>query len=229
MSQMEETTVSCPRCGASWSTQLFSSVDADTIEVQVEAIIAGSFERRTCRGCGSSFRPEHGLLFVSHARGLWIVMLPPAERPRFAALEDGVAQVILGNIARAAPVLAERLAGVRPRLVFGQHMLSEAVRVAYAGVGAEILECAKLLTVRRNLPALVKHGPFELCFERFEAGAPVCAVHAIPTGERVAELALAGDVLAETEASQPEMQALFPELFARPYVSATRYLIADTV
>jgi hypothetical protein len=208
---------------------LFTSVDADTIEAQLEALLDGSFERQICDGCGHAYRPEHSLLFASHAHRLWIVMQPPLDRREFAALERGVERVIFDNFAQAPPVLTERLRGIRPRLVFGQHMLTEAVRASYLGIDPSLLECAKLLTVRRNLTELMMHGPFELCFERFEGSAPICAVHSLPHGERVAERALAVDILAEVRASQDELQAQFPDLFARPYMSATRYLIGDTV
>ncbi|MGH9888705.1 MAG: CpXC domain-containing protein, partial [bacterium] len=159
MSEMTQGLVTCPRCRATQMAGLFTSLDADTIPGQVEAILDGRFERMACAS-GHAFRPEHRMLFVSHERRLWIVMHPLTERPGFAVLERDVAQVIAAGIARAAPAAVEPLQGIRPRLVFGQHMLSEAVRVAYAGLDAAMLECAKLLTVRRNLAALMKHGPF---------------------------------------------------------------------
>jgi hypothetical protein len=226
---MDSNLVTCPRCPTTWSAGLFSSVDADTIQVQVDAILQGRFERMTCGGCGHAFRPEHALLFVSHARRLWIVMQPRSDRIEFAGLEHAVEQRVMTSMAQFAPAGAERLRGIRPRLVFGQHMLTEAVRMAYAGLDPSILECAKLLAVRRNLPALMPHGPFELCFERLDGAIPVCAVHALPGGDRVTELALASDVLAEVEANLPALQDRFPALFDRPYMSATRYLIADTL
>ena len=230
MSQLDPGVVTCPRCAATWSMALFSSLDADTILPQVEAIAGGTFEQQTCSGCGHGFRPEHRMLFASHVRRLWIVMYPLADRADFEALEVSVARSIAQSFAEATPLVAERLRGVRPRLLFGQHMLAEAVRAAYAGVDASVLECAKLLTVRRNLATLMAHGPFELCFERFEEGRlPVCAVHALPGGERRAELTLPADAFAEAQGGQAALRVRFPDLFERPYLSATRYLIGATV
>jgi hypothetical protein len=229
MSHMDSSQVACPRCPTTWSAGLFSAVDADTIQIQVDAILDGSFERMTCRGCGHTFRPEHALLFVSHARRLWIVMQPRSDRPGFAGLERGVERRVMTNMARFAPAGIESLQGIRLRLVFGQHMLTEAVRMSYAGLDPRLLECAKLLAIRRNLAALMQHGPFELCFERLDGAMPICAVHTLPAGDRVAELALGDDVLADVEASLPALQERFPALFDRPYMSATRYLIADIV
>jgi hypothetical protein len=228
MSERSESRVTCPRCRATWTAGLFTSLDADTIAVQVEAILDGRFERMAC-ACGHAFRPEHRMLFVSHERRLWIVMHPLAERPAFAGLEREVAQVIAASIARAAPAAAEQLQGLRPRLVFGHHMLSEAVRVAYAGLDAAMLECAKLLTVRRNLAALMRHGPFELCFEQLDGKVAKCGVVSLPAGERVGEMAVAADVMDEVRDHRTDLEASFPEIFVNPYMSATRYLLAATV
>lgn len=229
MSETAPGTVACPRCGASWEQSLFSSVDADTIEAQAAAILDGSFERAVCGACGAAFRPEHPMLFVSHARALWIAMQPLCDRRKFAAIEHSVAQIIRAQLAGAPPIVAERARRLRPRLVFGQHMLTEAVRIAEALLDAALLECAKLFTVRRNIALLFAHGPFELCFERLERGAPQCAIHALPAGERLGELALGTDVMDEVKHTERELRAEFPDLFDRPYVSATRYLLEDTV
>jgi hypothetical protein len=231
MSQKELEVVQCPRCAATWSTGLFHSLHADQMPAQIEAILDGSFERATCQGCGCAFRPEHRCLFVSLARDLWIVMYPLAHRRRFAALEEEALAVIHGNFARAPAAVAAQLSRVQPRLVFGQHMLSEAVRLAAAGLDPSLVECAKLLAVRRNLAQLLPHGPFELCVERVDpaAEAVMCAVHAVPTGERVADYPIPGAILDEARDHRGDLQARFPDLFDRPYLSATRYLLGDTI
>ena len=229
MSQLEPAVVTCPACSASWSMALFRSIDADTIQAQVDAILDDQFERQHCTGCGLSFRPEHGLLFVSHARRLWVVLQPLADRARFASLENDVEDIITQQFEQATPLIAERLASVQPRLVFGQHMLTELVRATWAGIDARLLECAKLLTIRRSLAVLMPHGAFELCFERFEDNAPVCAIRALPDGVRLGELAMPPDIFAEAGAVQAEMRVRFPDLFERPYVSASRYLIDATL
>jgi hypothetical protein len=152
-------------------------------------------------------------------------MHPLADRAAWASLERGVQQVMAREFAAAPPVVAVRLTGLRPRLVFGQHMLREAVRSAHEGIDAALLECAKLLAIRRNLARLMPHGPFELSFERFtDAGAPVCGVHALASGDRIDTLELPGDALAEVRATLPDLQTLYPDLFVQPYISVCRYL-----
>lgn len=230
MSQLAPSVVTCPQCAASWSTALYTSLDADSLATELDALLAGDFERRTCESCGHAFVPEHPMLFVSHARRLWIVMQPLADRPHFAVMERGVELMLADQLAQAARVIAERLRGTSARLVFGQHQLTEAVRSAYAGLDASLLECAKLLAVRRKLPRLVALGPFELCFERIaDDGSLCCGIHSLPGGERQGELTLPADALLEVTGRQGELRASFPELFDRPYTCASRYLLAATV
>ncbi|MBX3156098.1 MAG: hypothetical protein KF773_08860 [Deltaproteobacteria bacterium] len=230
MSQLAPGLATCPGCGATESCTLFSSIDADTIPVQVEAILEGTFEQRTCPACGAGYRPEHPMLFVSHARRLWIVMHPMADRREFASLELAVAGEIAAELARAAPIVAERSRGIRPRLVFGQHMLTEAVRSAWSGVDAALLECAKLLNFRRNVQPLMAWGPSEFAFAAFaDNGAAICEVRALPGGARLGEIRLPNDILAEVQAIRAELRTRFPELFERAYVSATRYLVGDAL
>ena len=180
MSQLAPRVVTCPRCGTTESMALFTSVDADTIQPQVDDIVAGTFEQKTCASCANVYQPEHPLLFASHARRVWIVMHPLADRRDYATLEPEVERVIAENFAAAAAIAAERLRGVRPRLVFGQHMLAEAVRASYAGLDAALFECAKLLSIRRKPPGADNARPVRAVLpERFaDGGARRCAASA---------------------------------------------------
>ena len=87
---------------------------------------------------------------------------------------------------------------------------------------------AKLLAVRRSLASFLPLGPFELCFERIDNdGAIACGVHTLADGERRGELALLPDAVAEARENQADLEARFPDLFQRPYVSMTRVLYSD--
>jgi len=225
MSKIAPTIVSCPRCGAEQEVPLFDSLNGDRVPVQVEALRQGRFERVDCAGCGHPFQPEHRMLFAHFTARIWIAMCPRVDRPRFATLERGIELVMADAFAGAPPVVADGVRGVRPRLVFGQHMLAEAVRVADAGLEPALLECAKLFAVRRDLQRLMRTGPFELCFERFaDTGELVLGLHLLASGERLDAVELPGDALAETHAARDELNRMYPELFERPYVSACRYL-----
>jgi hypothetical protein len=230
MSKINPTVVFCPRCGAKQRARLFDSLNADRVPAQVELVLAGTFEHMKCEQCGHGYRPEHPMLYAHFTARLWIVMHPREDRPRFATIERGVALVMAEQLGAAPPVVASGTTGVRPRLVFGQHMLTEAVRVARAGIDPATLECAKLMAVRRELSRLVSREPAELCFEEVaDSGDLVHGVHSLATGERVDSWPLPRDLLDETRAAQPALEQSFPELFQQPYVSACRYLYGATI
>jgi hypothetical protein len=225
MSDLYPAAVSCPRCQAKQEATLFRSLNAGAVPAQAEAIADGSFEQQRCTSCAHLFRPEHTMLYVHDAARLWIVMHPRATRHRFVALERELLEVMARERAWAPAEVAQELSELRPRLVFGQHMLSEALRVVRAGLDVALLECAKLLTVRRQLGRLMAHGPFELAFARQLAdGGAVCAVHLMSSGEPVDEIEVSAASLAEVAADRARFEQSWPDLFQRPYVSTSRYL-----
>lgn len=225
MSHLASESVSCPVCGVEQQMTLFRSLNGERVPAQVQLLLDGSFERHACASCGRDFRPEHRMLYAHVAARVWVVMYPLADRPRFATLEHGLALVFAHNVAHAPELVGEFLAQARPRLVFGQHMLSESVRIAHGGVDPALLECAKLLAYRRNLATLLPHGPAELCYEgTAEEGALRLAIHRLGDGRRAGELRVAGEAMQEVASARAEFAERYPELFARPYVSATRYL-----
>jgi hypothetical protein len=227
MSQIIPTTADCPGCGAACSARLFESINGDVLPLQVDAILDGSFERTTCSRCGTVFQPEHHLLFAKYTARLWIVMYPFRSRGEFETLERGVADVLARNFAGAPASVADGLSAVRPRLVFGQYALAEAVRSARDALDPPLLECAKLLAFQRSLPQLFPLGPTELVYERREPDQLVFGVRDLAGGERLGELAITAALLGETQPLMAGFAASHPELFERPYVSVVRYLRGD--
>lgn len=227
MSKLIPESARCPACGLDQGVTVFFSLNGERVEHQVRQIVDGTFEQIPCSGCGAAFRPEHRMLYSHFTQRTWIVMHPLADRPQHAMLERGVEIVLAEQFGYAPRMVADGLAGARPRLVFGQHMLSEAVRLAEERIDPALLEAAKLFAVRRNISRLGALPPFELCYEgTAPSGEQRLAIHALAGIERFGELHLPADALAEAHAAQPELAARYPELFERPYVSATRYLFA---
>jgi CpXC protein len=227
MSKLIPESARCPACGLDQGVTVFFSLNGERVDHQVRQIIDGTFEQIPCSGCGATFRPEHRMLYSHFTQRTWIVMHPLADRPQHAVLERGVELVLAEQFAYAPRMVADGLAGARPRLVFGQHMLSEAVRLAEARIDPALLEGAKLFAIRRNISRLGALPPFELCYEATEpSGEQRLAIFALADLERLGDLHLPADALAEAHAAQPELQVRYPELFERPYVSATRYLFA---
>jgi hypothetical protein len=225
MSKVRARPVACPACGHPWDVRLFDSLNGDRIPAQVEEILAGTFERQQCPSCAVEFRPEHPMLYAEYSARTWIVMHPPADRARYARIERGVELVIERNFQAAASMVADGVRGVRPRLVFGQLMLTEALRVLRAGLSPPLLECAKLLELRRNLGELMRHGPSQLIFDGFDdTGRLRCGIHNLDDDRRIGELSLPADAVAEARASQDAFTRTYSALFTQPYVSACRYL-----
>lgn len=224
MSDILPTLLDCPRCGAACSAALFESLNGDLIPAQVEAILAGSFECIRCAGCEQVFQPEHQMLFVMHSARLWIVMYPFEARRGFRAVEPAVAAAIADNFSTAPDVIADDLATLKPRLVFGQYALAEAIRAARDAIDPPILECAKLLAYQRSLPQLFALGPTELVYE--ERGTDlVFGVRAIADGHRLGELRITPAVLDDSARGVDAFARSHPDLFSGPYISASRYLV----
>ena len=225
VSQIDKEMVTCPSCGEMHEQVVFRSLNGERVPAQVQRLLDGTFEVITCALCGHWYQPEHRMLYSHFALRTWIVMMPLADRERFATLEHGVALTFERDFQGAPPPVAAGLRGVRPRLVFGQTALSEAVRVAEAGLEPALLECAKLLVFRRNLGTTAAYGPVELIYEGLtNNGAIQLGVIELGSGARRDTVISPHEVLDEVAATRAEFEARYPSLFVRPYVSATRYL-----
>ena len=225
MSHLCVETIACPACGVQQEHSLFRSLNGERVPAQVKLLLDGTFELRTCAACQHAFRPEHRMLYAHVPARVWIVMYPLGDRGRFHQLEQGVDVLFEQTFAHSPALVTGFLERARPRLVFGQHMLSEGVRVAHEGIDPAMLECAKLLAYRRHLAALTPHGPVELCYE----GMPVLGelrlgIHTLADGRRVGALDVPGDLLDEAAVAREVFAGQYPALFTHPYVSATRYL-----
>jgi hypothetical protein len=230
MSKIAPTIVFCPRCQSRQRVRLFDSLNADRVPAQVELILAGTFELVHCEQCGHDYRPEHTMLYAHYSARTWIIMHPRADRPRFTTIERGVELVMARELGMAPPIVAAGTQDIRPRLVFGQHMLAEAVRTAHAGIDPTLLECAKLMAVRSNLQRFLDQGPFELCFESTtDSGELAHAIHALSSGEKIGAFLLPREAMADALAARPVLEQSFPDLFQRPYLSACRYLYGATL
>lgn len=214
MSDAAPARVPCPACGAELELELFTSVNAVLLPQLVDQIAAGRFERRPCTACGEPFQPEHPMLLSALPGGPWIVMRPWGELAEYPARE-----------AEVEAVFRRELSGHRPRLVFGQAMLAEAVRIVRLGLEPASVECAKLLWVRRSLGRFLDYGPSLLCAEAPVPGGSLrCGVLALSDGRRLDAVELPAALLAEVRRNPERSRTLAPRLYDRPYVSAARYL-----
>lgn len=232
MSTLTSDLVRCPRCSAPHALRRFESLSIDLLPELLEDILAARFARLQC-ACGHTFQAEHPMLLVSHKHKLWIVLHPLADRRHFARLERAVEAMFAEHFARSPAVLAPELASVRPRLVFGQPLLAEALRVALSELSPAVFECAKLLWLRQHLadqPELFAMPPVQLVFQDLTLeGALRCTLCDVATGAALGEISISAELLTAAAAMRETFERQYPELFIRPYASASRYLLGDSV
>lgn len=218
MSRVQHLALPCPACGAEHPATLFVSLNARRLPQHIAELIAGTFERQTCAACDHRWQPEHRMLLSWPEKRLWAVMLPPDQRPRFAALE-GAALAVMRRAFDAAPgVVRPRLDGNEVLLVFGQQALAERVRLAERGLDHGAVEHLKLgLRDRWGLAAdadlrLVELDGEEARFAVVEGGAIA----------RVEALARADFDAALTPGAVERARAAHPILFDAPWCDARR-------
>lgn len=148
MSRIQHLALPCPSCGAEHPATLFISLNARRMPQHVAEIVDGAFEVQRCDACGHEWQPEHRMLFSWPERRLWVVMMPPDQRHRFASLEAAVVDVLRRAFDVAPAVLEQRLADNEMMLVFGQHALAERVRLAALGLDHGAVESLKMKLLR---------------------------------------------------------------------------------
>jgi hypothetical protein len=230
MSQATVCARACPACGHEEAGQRFTSLNADLLPARRQEILRGEFAQVRCAACGHGWQEEHELLYVELSTGAWILMEPPSRRARFATWERGIALLLARHFEGAPEALRASLAQVRPRLVFGQAGLTEALRLQEAGLDAATVECLKLMIIQRELPSFLAKGPAQLLFEAVEGGQRLrFALARLPDGAPLGALGAPLEALREVEARREALSQTWPALFTQPYVSATRYLFGATL
>lgn len=223
MSDWTTEAVRCPACGTEQVRTLFKSLNGVLLPHYVEAIAAGLFELIECT-CGHRFQPEHRMLLSHLPLGEWVVMYPWAERGDALSIEADVLTTFGREFSQPPKALEGRVETVRPRLVFGQCMLAEAVRLIGMGLDASCVEAAKLLWVRRHLAQVMAFGPALLCIEEPSLTGFTCSVRALEDGAIVGSVDLPQDTINEALTTRAQLRTFAPLLFDRPYVSAATYL-----
>lgn len=229
MSRVTADLVTCEQCSAQHPVRRFESFNADSLGEQVDDIINGTFERIDC-SCGHSFQPEHPMLFTSFERRLWIVMHPAAERRYYAEIEREAERILEEAFHGATGAVQRGLEGLRPQLVFGQHMLAEALRISLTDHEPALVECAKLLWIRDSLPVVMANPPFQLVVQGLTAdGGLRCRLHDVASGAALGEAEIGARYLEQAAAGREQLEDEYQALFTRPYISVCRFLFDDTI
>jgi hypothetical protein len=213
--------VTCGRCAQPVDVREATSISASRAPLWRDALLDGTLHRPTCGGCGAVLDVQVRFLYTDLPRGQWLVVEPPAALPRWRACERE-ALATFDRLAAAAPaIITDVLARCRVRVVFGVDELRERVRADACELDDAMLECVKLVVLRRQPD--VRDAGERLRFERFgiEELELVAAPAASPADVRKRWQIPRATV---DELVPARWRSEFPELFARGFVSIDRWL-----
>lgn len=229
MSHLYNTTVTCPKCQNSWPESLFLSLHAPRLPAKVHEILSGDFERITCTSCTHTFQPEHRMLYADPPQGLWVVMLPTQhnhnELKELEALEAQITQILTTQIQAAPDFMEDIKERARPRMVFGQAQLTEALQISHHQLSPEMVECMKMTLFRHHMATLMPLGPTTMRFIGTDPETHDLLFQILRRADNALLGTLRGSraILATLEAQEEHLKTSYPELFARPFINATRY------
>ena len=147
MSIFQTITTACPLCQGQVLFELVHSVNAARRPDLRSAILDRSFQRKSCPGCGHSFRmaPEFSYLDVQRKQ---FIAVYPAERlaqwPDYEQRARASFEKAFGAGSGAEALGAQ----LTPRCVFGWGALNEKLLAAEAGIDDATLELAKIAVLR---------------------------------------------------------------------------------
>lgn len=144
MSTYGPTPVSCPACGHTQDAVLPESANAARRPAYRDEVLAGTFMRVTCEGCGAPYVVERDLLFTHLDAGLFVLVFPSARRAEVKKLSALAREVFRRAVHyEAPPVISQLYAHLEPRLVFGYEELREKVLCNDAGLDDRYVELLK--------------------------------------------------------------------------------------
>ena len=213
MSQLEERPLTCVDCGAPFSAQIATSLNAVRSPAAREAVLAGRLHHVDCPRCGSPHRVETTFGYMDVQRGHWLAVFPPEELPEWAAHEV-VSHEAFWQVSDRAPMLWNfRATEMTLRCVFGLADLREKLLIWDSGLDDAIVELWKL-ELEATEPALATDV---LRFAGREGGEIVFAVGL--DGQAIAAPWGRYTIL---RAQNRQLRAQHPVLFKGPFVDRRR-------
>lgn len=149
----------CPNCGTVAELDVFSSVNGDRRPDLTDDIINGTLQRHTCANCGTEFRPEPSINYLSMGEGLWLMARPLPEMAHWDAEEEDAAASFDMAYGGGAPASAKEIGDLLTvRLTFGWAAFREKVLIAQHGLNDVTVELMKLAIIRNRPGAPLAPG-----------------------------------------------------------------------
>jgi len=141
--------VACPACGTPVDFDVVASLNGGRRPDQRRSVLDGSFQRKPCPSCGTSFRLEPEFTYLDVGRGQYIGVWPISRRASWKECAERT-QATFDNAFGSRADASARAAGaqLQPRVVFGWPALVEKLLAQEAGVDDRTLEAAKLVALR---------------------------------------------------------------------------------
>jgi hypothetical protein len=156
MSTFVQVTATCRACGTTVERSAATSVNAVRSPWLRDQILADTFQRESCQGCGTEVVIVVPFLYVDFDRRIVIGTHPASRANEWRDLERGALDALTRNVAGSSSEFARSLADdVEVRTVFGLEALREKIVILEAGLDDAVIEAtkARLLATRDDLAA----------------------------------------------------------------------------
>lgn len=149
MSLFRTFAVACPACSASVEFSVVNSVNAARRPDLRDAILDGSFQRKSCPTCNESFRVEPEFNYLDVTRNQWIAAFPLSKLGAWDKWEQHTREIFSKAFGAQASGPAQEIgADLKPRLTFGWAALREKLVAAEQGLDDATLELCKIAMLR---------------------------------------------------------------------------------
>ena len=224
MSIFQTINTACPLCQAQVGFELVHSVNAARRPDLRAAILARSFQRQSCPGCGHSFRMAPEFSYLDVERKQFIAVYPAdklAQWPEFERRAQASFDKAFGAGSGAESLGAQLSA----RCVFGWGALNEKLLAAEAGIDDRTLELAKI-AVMRSLDAMTLGDDREFRCVGTTADEFIVGWLRTSSEDIDGELGVPRSVLADVEAAPEGWAELRAQVVGPLFVDYHRVLIA---
>ncbi|MGC4098847.1 MAG: CpXC domain-containing protein [Nitrospira sp.] len=229
MSRCEVQRVICPACGASRETKVFLSVNGARIKSAADRLIDGSWGLMCCLKCGADYHRPAPRLFTDIPGGLWIVRYDSTERTRYTLLEEEANRIFEREwLERTPAAIRGQALSAQRRVCFGSAQLREKLLLHRHAIDDRFMECVKLVMMREYVSDVFAFGPAEFYVHRIEPDRIGMAAVSIGETHAILDLTVEGSMLGEMVQDAERFHEVYPELFDKLYVNASRYVMEST-